>query len=139
MQGAWSKMKHVFSIRRRHDSRFSGKGEKSQLFAGKESSGKRHDSTFAGKGIVETHLFPGKESGSQRRDQHHPLVFQTAPDIKKNILWKHPVDLFVVECCSRTTPPPPDHPEQWERAVSEAKIEVRPKVILESWDVRSNT
>ena len=135
MQGAWSKMKHVFSIRRRHDSGSSGRGNnKAHLSSGWESS-RRHDSGSSGRGIAEAQLSSGWESGGQP----HPLVFETAPDIKKNVLWKHPVDLFVIECCSQTAPPPPDHPEQWERAVSEAKVGVRPKVILECWNVRSNT
>ena len=73
-------------------------------------------------------------------NQHSlPIIIPSAPDIKKNTLWKHPVDLFVVECCSRSKPPAAGQSESWEDAIACTKVSVRPKVVLESWDVRCNT
>ena len=68
---AWSKMKHVFSIRRRNEIQELDQG------------------------IVDAKT--GRADGSAPT----PLVLHTAPDISHNVLWKNPVDLFVVECCSR--------------------------------------
>ena len=108
MHLSWSKMKHVFSVRRRHDS-------------------------------LGTDIAESKSFGESSEPSRTPMVFTTAPEIKSDILWRHPVDLFVVECCSRNKPPPPHQPERWELAVSKARRNLRPKVILESWNVKCNT
>ena len=68
------------------------------------------------------------------------LVIKKFPHFPIDVLWKHPVDLLVVECCSRTKPPRKgDDSEHWEKAVTKTRINCRPKVVLESWNIRCNT
>ena len=110
---AWSKMKHVFSIRRRNEIQDPDQG------------------------IVEAVEF-GPGDGGAAGTPRLKVLYQ-APDISHNVLWKNPVDLFVIECCSRYKPPPPNQPERWEVVVSKTKVDAWPKVVLESWDVRCNT
>jgi len=66
-------------------------------------------------------------------------VHQSAPQFPQRILWKHQVDLLVIECCTRTKPPKADVPFSWEDAISITKIQSRPKVVLESWGTICNT
>ena len=110
MHLSWSKMKHVFCIQQ------------------------RHDSPNLSKRIADPHRCSDGMGATTA-----PKVFTMAPEIKTDILWRHPVDLFVVECCSRKTPPAAHTPERWEAAVANAKPSVRPKVVLESWDAKCNT
>ena len=44
----------------------------------------------------------GKLGPSLTRTNAH--VYQSAPQFPQKILWKHQVDLLVIECCTRTKP-----------------------------------
>ena len=68
------------------------------------------------------------------------IVIEIFPHFPVDVLWKHPVDLLVVECCSRTKPSKKGHDsEHWEKAVAQTRVKSRPKVVLESWNIRCNT
>ena len=59
------------------------------------------------------------------------------PRISPSFLTANSVDLLVVECCSAKKSF--QGASHWEMALKETKSVFRPKVILESWDPRSNT
>ena len=99
----WSEMKHVFSIQQRHDS-----PNLSKRIADPRKC-------LDGMGATTT-----------------PKVFTMAPEIKTDILWRHPVNHFIVECCSQKIPPAAHTPERWEIAVANVKQSMSPKVMLES-------
>ena len=60
-------------------------------------------------------------------------VKQCFPNFPKQFLNHFPVDLLVVECCSRTNSTIRGTEEPWERAIAETEIDNRPLLIVESW------
>ena len=84
------------------------------------------------------HVFAVRRSSvAPPRQETAATVTTNFPGLQPSFLTAHPVDLFVVECCSFKRPP--KNVPHWEAAVDNTKQSSRPKVVLESWDPRCNT
>ena len=119
-----------------------------RIVAPQASSWLQSYGTFDGGGELMTRAWQGLEHrlAIRRTETKGPFptrtnahVYQSAPQFPQKILRKHQVDLLVIECCTRTRPPQANVPDSWEVAVSNTRVELRPKVVLESWSTICNT
>ena len=111
MRVAWPQMKHVFAVRREGDSVLPVTSTASTP-----------------EGVT-----PPPSSSVSSPDP----VIHLGLRLPKNLLYKHPVDLLVIERSSDLKDPPFDHVFPWERSITQTKTDHRPKVILECWDPKA--
>ena len=111
MRVAWPQMKHVFAVRREGDSVLPVTSTASTP-----------------KGVT-----PPPSSSVSIPDP----VIHLGLRLSKNLLYKHPVDLLVVEQSSDLKDPPVAHVFPWETTITQTKRDHQPKVILECWNPKA--